>query len=355
MILRSYKARYSSGTTQQTIPVNISLTADKLLLDYKNESGISVHEEWTKSNIREKRYSSAIIELGHDIEGQKQLLEITDQEFKLEYDELFRRKKKYNGRLKSFPPFVKVLTILFLLIAGIYVLLIPLLADLAAKAFPKDLEISMGQTMMESVLQGEQVLPKQTKAINQFFRRLHPETSYPVNIVVVKKDISNAFALPGGGMVVYDHIISQMKSADELAALLAHEYSHIELKHTTRGLFRNVAGYLMLSIVFSDFNGIAGILIQHAGNLRNLSYSRSLEKEADENGLMILKEAKINPIGMKKLFEQLKKEEPIEMTEWLSTHPELESRIKTVESFTKENSYLPITDDSLTYYFNKIK
>jgi predicted Zn-dependent protease len=147
-----------------------------------------------------------------------------------------------------------------------------------------------------------------------------------------------------------------MNSPEQLAALLAHEYSHVELKHATRNLFRTLSGYLFLSIVFGDMSGVGGILIENAHQLRNLSYSRALETEADNSGLKVLKENKLNPKGMIDLFELLKKEsDGAQVNELISTHPDLDNRIQNVENFVQEHPYNLVSNDSLNYYFNQIK
>ena len=193
-----------------------------------------------------------------------------------------------------------------------------------------------------------------TKDINLFFQQLNIETSYPIHIVVVEDSIINAFAMPGGGIVVYDAMLQKLDKPEQLAALLSHEFSHVELKHATRNIFRTIAGSLFISMVLSDANGIANLVVENAHQLRNLKYSRELEHEADANGLNILKQNQLDATGMADLFLLLKLQQPFEPDELLSTHPELDSRIDFVKSFQKENSYKPVQNDSLNFYFKKL-
>jgi predicted Zn-dependent protease len=174
---------------------------------------------------------------------------------------------------------------------------------------------------------------EKTIAANEFFKELNIKSNYPVQITVVNSPIKNAFALPGGHIVVYDEILQSMNSEEEFAALLSHEYSHIALKHTTRALFRSLGTYMVLSIVLSDINGIMGVIIENAHNVKSLSYTRSLEEEADNNGLKLMLQAGINPQGMVSLFKHLKEptDESFEVPEFLNTHPRLDERIKYIE------------------------
>ncbi|MFN5884109.1 MAG: M48 family metalloprotease, partial [Bacteroidota bacterium] len=98
--------------------------------------------------------------------------------------------------------------------------------------------------------------------------------------------------------------------------------------------------------------GATALIVQNAENLRSLSYSRTLENEADNNGLQILKANGINASGMKALFEQLKKASDIEILEIVSTHPDLDKRIKNIDKFMVDYPYNSTKNDSLTFYFN---
>jgi predicted Zn-dependent protease len=150
-------------------------------------------------------------------------------------------------------------------------------------------------------------------------------------------------------------ILNNMKSPEELAALLAHEYSHVELKHATRNLFRTLSGYLFLSIIFGDMSGVGGVLIENAHELRNLSYNRDLETEADNHGLKILEQNNISNQGMIDLFELLKKESNgLQVNELISTHPDLDSRIKNVQEYVSKHHYKIKSNDSLNVYFNQL-
>ncbi|MCK7559120.1 M48 family metallopeptidase [Chitinophaga sedimenti] len=112
------------------------------------------------------------------------------------------------------------------------------------------------------------MLPDKTKLANDFFKQLKIKTAYDIRITVVKDDQLNAFAVPGGHIVVYDKLIKQMKGPGELAALLSHEYSHVELRHTTKTMFRSMGTYVMLSLVFGDLTGVAGVVVENAHSLK---------------------------------------------------------------------------------------
>jgi predicted Zn-dependent protease len=127
-----------------------------------------------------------------------------------------------------------------------------------------------------------------------------------------------------------------MNSYEELAALLSHEFTHVNERHTTRSIFRKMASSLFISIIFGDVGTLGNVIVGNADELKGLSYSRSLEKEADKNGLKILSDRKIDCNGFVNLFQLLEKEikkEGGEPSEWISSHPDLEKRT----NYTKLN------------------
>ncbi len=350
-----FKARFYDGHSSQSFTVDVSFEENELRIDF-GERSTRQAIIWTKGEIKEIQYSSNIISLKFGEQFPYQQIDVTDPEFISEYKKHFKV-SAYNriAHNSSRSVMVTILVAFVGLVALGYFFLLPFLTDMFARTFPKEYEISLGEKLYENVLQGEEINNEKTVAINQFFKQLKVEGGYPVKITVVEKNVANAFALPGGGIVVYDKILEDMNNYNELAALLAHEYSHVQLKHATRNIFRSLSGYLFISMLFGDISGVSAIVIQNADNLRSLQYGRSLEHEADENGLYILKENTIDANGMADLFKNLKKENSFEVAEFLSSHPNIDSRIDFVKTFEKEHPYVFQKNDSLEYYFEQLK
>lgn len=351
----AYKGRYFSGSSSIAHSADITWTDTGLLIQYTNEKQEYVEQKWNKEHINLVEISGGLVTLRYGDVFPQQQLEVTDPGF------ISRFRQEYKtgllGKLK-----MNSVVFMLTLVGGVglsiwlaYIFLLPVIADYGARVFPVEYEISLGQQLYESVLDKESIDSAKTESINHFFKQLNVKSDYPVRITVVKSEVVNAFALPGGGIVVYDGILKDMKSPDQLAALLAHEYSHVQMKHATRNLFRSMAGYIFISVLFSDVNGIASVIVENAHQLRNLSYSRELETEADNNGLQILKQNQISSSGMVALFEQLKKENHMEVNELISTHPDLDNRIKNANAFMKANPYPLHLNDSLLFYFQELK
>lgn len=351
-----YKARYFDGYSGKPQQVDLLWHDDTWVIQFVNEVGEWVIITWEKQYVIEHEFNSGLLSLRLGDVFPAQQLDITDQDFIKRYKQAYPRTFAQRLNMSAVGVFVTSLLLLLFVLWTSYVWLLPAIAGYGANVFPKEYEIEFGQKMYQSVLDEEQIDSSKTIAINHFFNELIIDKSYPVKITVVKSNIINAFALPGGGIVVYDAILNNMKSPEQLAALLAHEYSHVELKHATRNLFRTLSGYLFLSVIFGDMSGVGGILIENAHQLRNLGYSRELETEADNQGLSVLKQNNINYMGMVDLFELLKKESNgVQVNELISTHPDLDNRIQNAHDFAKLYPYQILPNDSLNIYFNQIK
>lgn len=240
--------------------------------------------------------------------------------------------------------FIKLMLFIGAFIVGLalisYFFILPWMVDKAVENFPADYEKKFGKVMFDQVKASEKWDASQTKLLNNFFDSLHFKSNYHVEILCVKKEDVNAYALPGGYMVVYDGILKKMKSEEELAGLLAHEFSHIKLKHTLKSTFNSIGFSALLQIIFGGFDeSVIGLLGNQTEQLRQLHYSRSLEQEADENGFQFMKEQQLDPNGMINLFERLKAESSDLTSGILSTHPLPEERIKYIQNLIHENKF----------------
>ena len=160
--------------------------------------------------------------------------------------------------------------------AFIYFIGLSWLSGLFANYFPEKYEIQMGEVYRKNVLEHNKIDSSKTKNIRAFFEELHYPSPYPIVIDVVVDPDVNAYAMPGGFMVINTGILEKMKTHEELAAVIAHELSHINQKHTTKSIFKSLSNYLFLSILIGDASAIIGVVADHANELNNLSYSRSL-------------------------------------------------------------------------------
>ncbi len=162
-------------------------------------------------------------------------------------------------------------------------------------------------------------------------KKAHREMPYQFHLV--NSGVINAFALPGGPVVITRGIFLTLENEDELAGILGHEIGHIERRHHASFVEKQIGLSLILQIgsLFLPQNLTGEILFQLgkiSAGLLSLKFSRDQEREADESALNLLLKTEYSPEGMLKVFERFKKMEKSRPPEWLSTHPLPESRIK---------------------------
>jgi predicted Zn-dependent protease len=175
----------------------------------------------------------------------------------------------------------------------------------------------------------------------------HPEFHYTFKVVDVK-DI-NAFALPGGPMFVHRGILEAAASEAELAGVMAHEMSHVALRHGTAQMSKaKPGGFLSIlgaagAIVGVAVGGNAGRLVYDATtfgvNSAFLRFSRDDEKQADLLGVQMMARAGYNPRELAHMFETIEKDGGSRPPQWLSDHPNPGNR---VEYINQEASFLVI-------------
>lgn len=279
----------------------------------------------------------------------------------LEFSRQFYEKMKLNNRVDlhmrlvnlGFSKIVAIAVSLLALIVLSYFFVLPPVAEKSASLLPQSFDDYIGDMFMETFLPENDVDSVETSYLNEFAAELNLHNQKPLDFTVVKSDEVNAFALPNGQIVVYSAILDEMKSSDELVALLAHEATHVNERHSVKMLSRNLAGYMLVSLLFSDINGIMAVLAENAQQLHSLAYSRKFEQEADEQGLQILMDNKVNPFGMVQLFEHLEDENPFTIPKILSTHPLTLERKENMQKIISETSYEVKPNETLKAIFEK--
>lgn len=220
------------------------------------------------------------------------------------------------------------------LLVGGYVWVLPWAAERLALVTPRSFDEQLGRVAFEQMSMGLTIDSVRSAHLQAFGDRLDLSPHYTLQYHVVDDPMVNAFAMPGGHIVVFTGILERMDRPDELAALLAHEATHVEERHSTRMMVRNMAGYLFLSLLVGDANAVLAVVAENADKLRNMSYGRGLESEADGVGQERMKENGVDPAGMVHLLKLLEKEaaDLPEAMEFLSSHPLTKDRIKNAEA-----------------------
>ena len=162
------------------------------------------------------------------------------------------------------------------------------------------------------------------------------DAPYDYKVIVVDLDVTNAFALPGGYIVLFDGLLDFAKAPEEVAGVLAHEMGHVIHRHGTQALLRQMG----LAVIFDLLLGGGGSSIgAELGVLvLSLSYSREAELEADRTGIEILQRAGLRPVGLAAFFKRLQTRQgditgPFQI---LSTHPSFAARLDRLKDVEDE-------------------
>lgn len=176
----------------------------------------------------------------------------------------------------------------------------------------------------------------------------------------VNADDINAYAFFGGNVGVYLGLVSSTSNESELAAVIAHEISHINQKHLNRQIAEHkkllpltLAGVVGAMAIGNSGVGMAA-LANHAQQMIN--FTREHEKEADYLGMQALYNAGFDPEGMPNIFASMQSDNKYQLQapEYLLTHPLYEARIADAKNRAHQFPYIQ-TNTSLNYYLVKAR
>jgi hypothetical protein len=170
---------------------------------------------------------------------------------------------------------------------------------------------------------------------------------YPFEFHCVNDKAINAFALPGGYVFVNRGAIEAADNEAQLAGVIAHELSHVALRHGTNQATKAMLAETGLGIfgaVFGDSTG--GALLTQLGSFTAggvlLRYSRTAESQADVMGTQVLYDAGYDPRAMAQFFEKLEGEtKGKNPPEFFSDHPNPEHRVGRVDEEVEKLGGVP--------------
>jgi hypothetical protein len=161
----------------------------------------------------------------------------------------------------------------------------------------------------------------------------HPEFHYTFKVVNVRE--INAFALPGGPMFVNRGMIEAARTEGEVAGVMAHELSHVVLRHgtaqaskATKYQFGAIAGAIAGAIIGGNLGSVISEGTRFGLGTAFLRYGREYEKQADLEGAHIMARAGYDPRDMANMFQTIEKQSGASGPQWLSDHPNPGNRVK---------------------------
>ncbi|MBI3849171.1 MAG: M48 family metallopeptidase [Verrucomicrobia bacterium] len=239
-----------------------------------------------------------------------------------------------------------IITASFLVCFGIAAALVSWLSGwmvrtLVAKV-PVEWEADLGNSLFEEIktedkTSGATKPAAELKALTDRLARALPDTNRTFQIHLLDVPIPNAFALPGGHLMVNTGLLEVVKGPEELAGVLAHEMAHVTQRHGFRKIISAMGPFLLARLLTGNNRGLLGVIGNSSGVLVGQTYSRAYENEADDVGWQYLVNANIDPRGMIRALQALKAEEDkLKLSHTnlrgFSSHPPTEARIRRLEA-----------------------
>jgi len=243
---------------------------------------------------------------------------------------------------------------------------LPALGDAAGEEFSVGTERALGLQIMREIRRDPDYLddPPLLDYVQHIFHPLveaarqrgeiTPETAQQLawEVFLVRDRSVNAFALPGGFVGVHLGLIAITASGDELAAVLAHELSHVTQRHIARSIVNtqrttllSLAGMILGVLAASragSSDGVQAAVVgsQAAAAQNQLNYSRDMEREADRVGFGVLTDAGYSPAGMAAMFEKLENANRLNDS---GAYPYLRSHPLTVERISEARGRMALS------------
>ena len=133
-------------------------------------------------------------------------------------------------------------------------------------------------------------------------------TTVPLTVRVIPEKTVNAFAAPGGQVVLFSGLIEKAESPEEVAGVMAHEIAHAIERHPMQSMLRAAGVFLLVGLLVGDTSTLGTLASEGAKVLLVLSYSRDTEREADRIGMELLNKAGIRGDGLLDFFARLQGE-----------------------------------------------
>ncbi len=262
-----------------------------------------------------------------------------------------------SSRWRRKPAFI-VMGILFFLVA-VYILLAEVFPRAAIKFISVHSEIVMGDKLFNGLQEEIKIDRNASIILQNFADQLQLSKQYPIKVSVAVSDEVNAYALPGGHIVVNTAILKELQTPESLVALLSHESTHINRRHSLQNILSSMGSGFIVSLFTNTGGTAAKIIVGNADFLVHMNYSRKLEKQADEEGMQLMEKNKIDPKGMLQLMQKLKEsndDSSMKALSFLSSHPLTDERITDAERYSSTHPFTEqVTNELLNDYWKQLK
>ena len=173
--------------------------------------------------------------------------------------------------------------------------------DYAVQQMPTSVDRTLGDSAKDSMSDfGEPVKDEEVRALCMAIfdaLKVHApqDQGFEYRLEVLENEMPNAFAMPGGQMVILTGLLEILDTPEEVAGVLAHELAHVYRRHSLKRLLQATGLITLGQIAMGDVAGAAGMLAGAAGMAALQHYSREAEEDADRQGTELMHRAGIDP------------------------------------------------------------
>ncbi|MEE8468519.1 MAG: M48 family metallopeptidase [Planctomycetota bacterium] len=217
--------------------------------------------------------------------------------------------------------------------------------DGAVSALPYSVDETIGEAVFDSMDLGGAELqdPILQGAVQAILDRLSPHSSLPAatfTFKIVDSEQVNAFALPGGFIVVYTGLLAEADDPGQVAGVLAHEMAHVTQRHGLRRIAHSLGVWAAISTIFGSADGLTSIAVELFTMANVNDYSQDQETAADLEGARMLIAGRIDPAGLASFFAKLGAEQGDvpDALAWFSTHPQHKERVAAITAYADEHA-----------------
>jgi Zn-dependent protease with chaperone function len=336
----AWHAEYTDGRSAVVTPVVLSFEAAQIhILDAEHGSRRAT---WELAGSVLDELQEGVTHL-HSALAPTEMLTIRDPGLAAFLRERVRQVKRLpggKGRLR----FAAFASVAIAALSGGFYASVPVVARWIARQVPLAYERQLGSAMLPLLTSSYCDSEAAARALGVLQARLDPGHEVRAELHVLESELVNAFALPGGVVVLTEGLLQKAKSADEVAGVLAHELEHVKQRHVLTHMVRASLLTTAWSIAVGDYAGLMLLDPTTAFEVANLRHSRDDEAEADAGAADRLDASGISRHGLVDFFERIK-EETDKIPVWLSNHPTSAARAQTLGGGTSDDRKL---DPALT-------
>ncbi len=294
-------AQYSDGLSAAIVQVHLSLRDGVLHI-----SGPGLSRAWPCRGVRVLTHiDGAPLVLGFKGSDERLTIASDDEDMLREwFPVLLDRDRRRQGTLLL----GGTLTALAAGVVAFAIFGLPGLADRIADRVPLDVEARMGERTngMVSLFTAECTHSEDARiTLDRIAADLTAASGSPfdIQIRIVDADFPNAFAMPGGYVVVTDELMAMMDTPEQLFGVLAHEAAHVAERHVMAAQVREMGAGVLLELLVGGGSGAGQELARAGATVESMRHTRSAEYEADALALDYLETLDVNPEGLAEFFD----------------------------------------------------